>query len=681
MARKILVTSALPYANGSIHLGHLVEYIQTDIWVRFQKMQGHTVHYVCADDTHGTPIMLRAEKEGITPEALIDNVHKEHSADFKEFLVEFDNYYSTNAPENKELSQTIYRKLKANGKIATKTIEQFYDPVKNMFLPDRFIKGECPKCHAKDQYGDNCEVCGATYNPTELINAYSAVSGAAPVRKETEHYFFKLSECEAFLKDWTRSGTLQGEAANKMGEWFENGLNDWDISRDAPYFGFEIPDAPGKYFYVWLDAPIGYMASFKKLCADKGLDFDEYWNKDSSTELYHFIGKDILYFHALFWPATLEFSGYRTPTQIFAHGFLTVNGEKMSKSRGTFITARSYLEHIKNPEYLRYYYAAKLNSTMEDIDLSLDDFVARVNSDLVGKYINIASRTAGFINKRFAGKLSPCGDNAVIAELKAAAQTIADAYTAREYGRALREIMRLSDIANGFVAERAPWVMAKQEGQDLALQQVCSDALEMFRLLTLYLKPVLPQLASEIEQFLNVQPLSWASVDTSLNSEHAINEYNHLITRIDPKLIEAMTEANKENLTATAQTTAPAVAKVAPVSNALPEAEYISIDDFTKVDLRIATIVNAEHVEGAEKLLKLSLDIGEDKPRQVFAGIKSAYDPATLIGRNTVMVANLAPRKMKFGMSEGMVLAASDENGGPFILSPDVGAQPGMRVK
>ena len=681
MARKILVTSALPYANGSIHLGHLVEYIQTDIWVRFQKMQGHTVHYVCADDTHGTPIMLRAEKEGITPEALIANVHKEHSADFKEFLVEFDNYYSTNAPENKELSQTIYRKLKANGKIATKTIEQFFDPVKNMFLPDRFIKGECPKCHAKDQYGDNCEVCGATYNPTELINAYSAVSGAAPVRKETEHYFFKLSECEAFLKDWTRSGTLQGEAANKMGEWFENGLNDWDISRDAPYFGFEIPDAPGKYFYVWLDAPIGYMASFKKLCELKGLDFDEYWNKDSSTELYHFIGKDILYFHALFWPATLEFSGYRKPTQIFAHGFLTVNGEKMSKSRGTFITARSYLEHIKNPEYLRYYYAAKLNSTMEDIDLNLEDFVARVNSDLVGKYINIASRTAGFINKRFAGKLNPSPNNSVIAELKLAAQTIADAYAARDYGRALREIMRLSDLANGFVAERAPWVMAKQEGQDAALQQVCSDALEMFRLLTLYLKPVLPKLAAEIEQFLNIEPLNWASVNASLSTEHAINEYTHLITRVDPKLIEAMTEANKENLTATAQVAAPAAAKVAPVLNALPEAEYISIDDFTKVDLRIATIVNAEHVEGAEKLLKLTLDIGEDKPRQVFAGIKSAYDPATLIGRNTVMVANLAPRKMKFGMSEGMVLAASDERGGPFILTPDVGAMAGMRVK
>ena len=688
--RKILVTSALPYANGSIHLGHLVEYIQTDIWVRFQKMQGHTAHYVCADDTHGTPIMLRAEKEGITPETLIGNVHKEHSADFAEFLVGFDNYYSTNAPENKELSQGIYKKLKAAGKIATKTIEQFYDPVKNMFLPDRFIKGECPKCHAKDQYGDSCEVCGATYNPTELINAYSAVSGAAPVRKETEHYFFKLSECEQFLKEWTRSGTLQGEAANKMGEWFENGLNDWDISRDAPYFGFEIPDAPGKYFYVWLDAPIGYMASFKKLCGDKGLDFDEYWKQDSSTELYHFIGKDILYFHALFWPATLEFSGHRKPTQIFAHGFLTVNGEKMSKSRGTFITARSYLDHIKNPEYLRYYYAAKLNSTMEDIDLNLEDFVARVNSDLVGKYINIASRTAGFINKRFDGKLNPTANNNVIAEIKAAAQTIADSYAEREYGKALREIMRLADLANGFVAEKAPWVIAKQEGQDALLQQVCSDALEMFRLLTLYLKPVLPKLAGEIEQFLNIAPLTWAAVDAALTAEHGINSYEHLITRVDPKQIEAMTEANKENLQAT-----PAPAAVSAQhseqrhaqhqqneANAeAEEAAYISIDDFTKVDLRIARIANAEHVEGAEKLLKLTLDIGEEKPRQVFAGIKSAYDPATLVGRLTVMVANLAPRKMKFGMSEGMVLAASDERGGPFILSPDSGAQPGMRVK
>jgi len=683
--RKILVTSALPYANGSIHLGHLVEYIQTDIWVRFHKMQGHDVHYVCADDTHGTPIMLRAEKEGITPETLIANVHKEHSADFSEFLVQFDNYYSTNAPENKELSQSIYKKLKAAGKISTKTIEQFYDPVKNMFLPDRFIKGECPKCHAKDQYGDSCEVCGATYNPTELINAYSAVSGAAPVRKETEHYFFKLSECEQFLKDWTRSGTLQGEAANKMGEWFENGLNDWDISRDAPYFGFEIPDAPGKYFYVWLDAPIGYMASFKKLCADKGLNFDEYWAKDSQTELYHFIGKDILYFHALFWPATLEFSEHRKPTQIFAHGFLTVNGEKMSKSRGTFITARSYLDHIKNPEYLRYYYAAKLNSTMEDIDLNLEDFVARVNSDLVGKYINIASRTAGFINKRFDGQLNPSANNAVVAEIKASATAIAESYAEREYGKALREIMRLADVANGFVAEKAPWVMAKQEGQDAALQETCSDALEMFRLLTLYLKPVLPKLAGEIELFLNVAPLSWGAVASSLSPQHRINAYEHLITRVEGKQIEAMTEANKENLQAT-PTPAPHSqqrhAEHQQAANAeATEAEYISIDDFTKVDLRIAKIVNAEHVEGAEKLLKLSLDIGEDKPRQVFAGIKSAYDPASLVGRLTVMVANLAPRKMKFGMSEGMVLAASDERGGPYILSPDSGAQAGMRVK
>jgi methionyl-tRNA synthetase len=688
--RKILVTSALPYANGSIHLGHLVEYIQTDIWVRFQKMQGHTVHYVCADDTHGTPIMLRAEKEGITPETLIGNVHKEHSADFSEFLVAFDNYYSTNAPENKELSQGIYKKLKAAGKISTKTIEQFYDPVKNMFLPDRFIKGECPKCHAKDQYGDSCEVCGATYNPTELINAYSAVSGAAPVRKETEHYFFKLSECEDFLKNWTRSGTLQGEAANKMGEWFENGLNDWDISRDAPYFGFEIPDAPGKYFYVWLDAPIGYMASFKKLCSDKGFDFDEYWKQDSTTELYHFIGKDILYFHALFWPATLEYSGYRKPTQIFAHGFLTVNGEKMSKSRGTFITARSYLDHIKNPEYLRYYYAAKLNSTMEDIDLNLEDFVARVNSDLVGKYINIASRTAGFINKRFEGKLNPSANNAVVAEIKAAAQLLTDSYAEREYGKALREIMRLADLANGFVAEKAPWVLAKQEGQDALLQEVCSDALEMFRLLTLYLKPVLPKLATEIEQFLNIAPLTWAVVDASLPVQHGINSYEHLITRVDIKQIEAMTEANKENLQATptpAAVSAPhseqrhAQHQQNEANAEAEEAAYISIDDFTKVDLRIARIANAEHVEGAEKLLKLTLDIGEEKPRQVFAGIKSAYDPATLVGRLTVMVANLAPRKMKFGMSEGMVLAASDERGGPFILSPDSGAQPGMRVK
>ena len=681
MSRKILVTSALPYANGSIHLGHLVEYIQTDIWVRFQKMQGNTVHYVCADDTHGTPIMLRAEKEGITPEALIAKVHTEHYADFSEFLVEFDNYYSTNSPENKELASAIYKALKANGKISTKTIEQFYDPVKNMFLPDRFIKGECPKCHAKDQYGDSCEVCGATYNPTELINPFSAVSGAAPVRKETEHYFFKLSECSDFLRSWTRSGTLQQEAANKMNEWIgeagENKLSDWDISRDAPYFGFEIPDAPGKYFYVWLDAPIGYMASFKNLCAKNGLDFDEYWKADSKAELYHFIGKDILYFHALFWPATLEYSGYRKPTQVFSHGFLTVNGEKMSKSRGTFITARSYLDHIKNPEYLRYYYAAKLNGSMEDIDLNLEDFVARVNSDLVGKYINIASRTAGFINKRFAGKLVSACKHDVVETIKASAPEIAKAYEARDYSRALREIMRLADLANADVADAAPWVVAKQEGMvaEAKLHADCSSALEMFRLLTLYLKPALPDLAGNIERFLNISPLTWSSVNDSFADGHAINEYNHLITRIDPKHIEAMTEANKETLQHSPETVSKTQADLANAS------DYISIDDFTKVDLRIAKIVNAEHVEGAEKLLRLSLDIGESNPRQVFAGIKSAYDPATLVGRLTLMVANLAPRKMKFGMSEGMVLAASDEHGGPFILSPDAGAQPGMRVK
>ena len=679
MSRKILVTSALPYANGSIHLGHLVEYIQTDIWVRFQKMQGHTVHYVCADDTHGTPIMLRAEKEGITPEALIAKVHKEHYADFSEFLVNFDNYYSTNSDENKTLASNIYKALKANGKIATKTIEQFYDPIKNMFLPDRFIKGECPKCRAKDQYGDSCEVCGATYNPTELINPFSAVSGATPVRKETEHYFFKLSECSDFLRSWTRSGTLQQEAANKMNEWIgeagENKLSDWDISRDAPYFGFEIPDAPGKYFYVWLDAPIGYMASFKNLCAKNGLDFDEYWKADSNTELYHFIGKDILYFHALFWPATLEYSGYRKPTQVFAHGFLTVNAEKMSKSRGTFITARSYLDHIKNPEYLRYYYAAKLNGSMEDIDLNLEDFVARVNSDLVGKYINIASRTAGFINKRFDGKLVAADQHPVVQQIKAAASEIQKAYDARDFSRALREIMRLADLANADVAEAAPWVVAKQEGEaaNAKLHADCSSALEMFRLLTLYLKPVLPELALQVEAFLNVTSLTWNSLNDSFKDGHAIKEYSHLITRIDGKHIEAMVEANKESLQQAAATPVEA--------ETTEDAHYISIDDFTKVDLRIAKIVNAEHVEGAEKLLKLSLDIGEANPRQVFAGIKSAYDPATLVGRLTVMVANLAPRKMKFGMSEGMVLAASDESGGPFILSPDAGAQPGMRVK
>jgi methionyl-tRNA synthetase len=695
LPRKILVTSALPYANGSIHLGHLVEYIQTDIWVRFQKMQGNSCHYVCADDTHGTPIMLRAEKEGITPEQLIARVWQEHYDDFKAFHVNFDHYGSTNSAATREFANGIYNKLKANGLIERRSIEQYYDPVKEMFLPDRFIKGECPKCGAKDQYGDNCDVCGAAYTPAEVKNPYSAVSGAKPVMRASEHYFFKLSNpsCQKFLQEWTTSGTLQSEAANKMQEWLgseeENKLSDWDISRDAPYFGFEIPDAPGKYFYVWLDAPVGYMGSFKQLCNDSGLNFDDYWKPGSDTELYHFIGKDILYFHALFWPAMLQHAGYRTPTKLFAHGFLTVNGEKMSKSRGTFITASSYVEHIKNTEYLRYYYAAKLNGTMEDLDLSLDDFVAKVNSDLIGKYINIASRTAGFISKKFDGELaSQAGiKDAHASELMAsfvnASQLIEQCYEERDFGKAIREIMRLADLANEYVNDKAPWVLTKQEGKEAALQEACSVSLNLFRLLTLYLKPILPMLAKEVESFLNIEALTWASAGDLLFS-HRINTYQHLMTRIDPKLITALVEANQESLQVTPDAHSPArhaeaqQHAIAPIS---PIAETISIDDFSRIDLRVAMIVNAEHVEGAEKLLKLTLDIGEENPRTVFAGIKSAYDPEKLKGRMTVMVANLAPRKMKFGMSEGMVLAASGETPGLFILAPDDGAKPGMRIK
>ncbi len=706
-ARKILVTSALPYANGSIHLGHLVEYIQTDIWVRFQKMQGNSCHYVCADDTHGTPIMLRAEKEGITPEQLIARVWQEHYDDFKAFHVNFDHYGSTNSTETREFANGIYNKLKSNGLIDKRSIEQYYDPVKEMFLSDRFIKGECPKCGAKDQYGDNCEVCGAAYTTAEVINPYSAISGAKPVMRASEHFFFKLSapSCQKFLQEWTTSGTLQSEASNKMQEWLgtegENKLTDWDISRDAPYFGFEIPDAPGKYFYVWLDAPVGYMGSFKQLCNTTGINFDDYWKQGSDAELYHFIGKDILYFHALFWPAMLQHAGYRTPTKLFAHGFLTVNGEKMSKSRGTFITASSYVTHIKNTEYLRYYYAAKLNGSMEDLDLSLDDFVAKVNSDLIGKYINIASRTAGFISKKFDGKLAAKTDikDARAIELMATAvntgELIASCYEERDFGKAVREIMRLADLANEYVNDKAPWVLSKQEGQEAALQEACSVSLNLFRLLTLYLKPILPVLAKEVEAFLNIEALSWENAGDLLFA-HAINPYQHLMTRIDPKSITALVEANQENLQTTAEIHSPArhaeaqqhAASIQPPSPAVEEnakvsaiAPFISIDDFNKIDLRVARIINAEHVEGAEKLLKLTLDIGEEKPRTVFAGIKSAYDPEKLKGRMTVMVANLAPRKMKFGMSEGMVLAASGETPGLFILSPDEGAQPGMKVK
>ncbi|MEW6353855.1 MAG: methionine--tRNA ligase [Pseudomonadota bacterium] len=702
--RKILVTSALPYANGPIHLGHLVEYIQTDIWVRFQKMQGHDCTYVCADDAHGTPIMLRAEQEGITPEALIARMNREHLADFTAFGIEFDNYYSTHSPENEAFVRDIYLKLRNNGHITHRTIKQAYDPVKNLFLPDRFIKGECPRCGAQDQYGDSCEVCGATYSPTDLKNPVSVLSGAKPIEKESEHYFFKLGDFEPMLREWlnpdiTQTRHVQAEAANKLNEWFKAGLQDWDISRDAPYFGFEIPDAPGKYFYVWLDAPVGYMASFKNYCDvqgrtnaaggrmpgatdRKGVNFDDYWRKDSDTELYHFIGKDILYFHALFWPAMLEGAGYRKPTAIFAHGFLTVNGQKMSKSRGTFITARTYLDHL-NPEYLRYYYATKLNSTMEDIDLSLEDFVARVNSDLVGKYINIASRCAGFISKRFQGQLADLqAANApptmkmeygyFSARAKMAASDVAEGIEQRDFSKALREIMAFADTANQFVDKHKPWAIAKETNKDIELHYVCTLALNIFRWLTTLLKPILPKLARDVEAFLNIEALVWADLSTNLPAGHLINEYKHLMTRVDPKHIEAMLEASKETTTMKTATPPPAAGE---------SSAAITIDDFAKIDLRIARIVKAEDVEGAEKLLKLTLDIGEEKPRTVFAGIKSAYRPADLEGKLTVMVANLAPRKMKFGMSEGMVLAAGPGGKDLWILEPHAGAQPGMRVK
>jgi methionyl-tRNA synthetase len=701
MTRQILVTSALPYANGAIHLGHLVEYIQTDIWVRFQKMRGHECWYVCADDTHGTPIMLRAEKEGITPEALIERVHGEHTRDFAGFHVGFDNYYTTHSDETRACANEIYARLQAAGLIETRTIEQYYDPLKQMFLPDRFIKGECPKCGAPDQYGDNCEGCGSAYTANELKHPYSAVSGARPELRQSEHFFFRLSDprCQTFLRRWTRGeGRLQNEAANKMQEWLgsegENKLTDWDISRDSPYFGFEIPGAPGKYFYVWLDAPIGYMGAFRNLCAREGLDFDAYWRPDSTAELYHFIGKDILYFHALFWPAELAHAGYRTPTQVFAHGFLTVDGAKMSKSRGTFITAESYLAQGLDPEWLRYYYAAKLSSSMEDIDLNLDDFIARVNSDLVGKFVNIASRSAGFIVKHFAGQLCTCDESLpAIQAIRARRAAIADFYEARDFGKAIREIMALTDIANQYVDSVKPWELARQAGREHELQAACSNALNLFRLFAILLKPVLPALASRAEAFLNVAPFIWDDSATVLAAGHAINTYRHLLTRVDKKQVEALVAANRESLVATPQVAlqphaeqqekaaAVAVAQAAVGKSAAP---HLSLDDFMSVDLRIARIQEATQVEGADKLVRLLLDIGPLGSRQVFAGIKAAYEPATLVGRLTVMVANLAPRKMKFGMSEGMVLAASDPEGqtpGIFLLSPDAGAQPGMRVK
>jgi methionyl-tRNA synthetase len=670
--RKILVTSALPYANGPIHIGHLVEYIQTDIWVRFQKMRypasdGHRIYHVCADDAHGTPIMLRAQQENISPETLITRVKQEHERDFAEFAVSFDNYHSTHTAENKELATLIYERLAAGGHISKRTIKQAYDPVKEMFLPDRFIRGECPKCGAKDQYGDSCEICGATYSPTDLKNAVSAISGATPVEKESEHYFFKLGDFENMLRDWTKAGHLQNEVSNKLDEWFKAGLQEWDISRDKPYFGFQIPGTEDKYFYVWLDAPIGYLASFKNLCVRNGINFDDFVGEDSKAEMYHFIGKDIIYFHALFWPAMLYGSQLRTPTAIYAHGFLTVNGQKMSKSRGTFITARTYLENL-DPQYLRYYFAAKLGSGVDDIDLNFDDFTFRVNSDLVGKVVNIASRCAGFITKRFEGNLSgSLHQPDLLDEFKHAGISIATAYEQREYSRAMREIMLLADKANQYIDEHKPWVIAREQGSDDQLQAVCTMGLNFFRHLMIYLKPVLPVMAQQAEQFLNIDPLLWKDSETPLLN-HTINEYKPLMTRVEKERIDRMIETSKEDLKSSTQTPAK------------EENGLITIDDFLKVDLRVARIVKAAHVEGADKLLQLTLDIGGET-RNVFAGIKSAYQPEQLEGRLTVMVANLAPRKMKFGISEGMVLAASGDGPGIYILSPDSGAEPGMRIK
>lgn len=677
--RKILVTSALPYANGSIHLGHMLEYIQTDIWVRFQKMRGHECMYICADDAHGSAIMLRAEKEGITPQQLIDAMHAEHEADFSDFLIKFDNFYTTHSPENKELSELIYGKLKANGHIASRNVTQYFDPDKGMFLADRFIKGTCPKCATPDQYGDNCEKCGATYHPTDLKDPYSAISGATPVLKDSEHFFFKLPDFEAMLKSWTRSGTLQDSVANKLAEWLDSGLQEWDISRDAPYFGFEIPGAPNKFFYVWLDAPIGYMASFKNLCArTPSLDFDSYWNPDSTAELYHFIGKDIVNFHALFWPAMLEGAGYRKPTAINVHGYLTVNGAKMSKSRGTFIKARTYLKHLQ-PEYLRYYYASKLTRGVEDLDLNLEDFIQKVNSDLVGKVVNIASRCAGFIHKGNQGVLSLGADQPELsANFTKAAESIAACYEARDFSKAMREIMALADQANAYIADKAPWALNKQEGKQDEVQAICSLGINLFRQLIILLKPVLPQLASDAEIFLNVAPLSWNDYSTTLVN-HQLNPFKPLLTRMEQKDIDALIQSSKEDLLETSTDIDLQVAGNGELEKE-PLAAEINFDAFAAVDLRIALIERADFVEGADKLLQLTLDLGGVK-RNVFSGIKSAYpDPKALEGRLTLYVANLAPRKMKFGVSEGMVLAAGPGGKEIYLLSPDAGAIPGQRV-
>lgn len=696
--RKILVTSALPYANGPIHLGHVLEAVQTDIWVRFQRLRGEDCVYVCADDAHGTAIMLRAEGEGITPEQLIDRVRAEHKADYDGFLIGFDNYHSTHSAENRQYSEAIYKALRDNSRISVRTIKQLFDPEKQLFLADRFVKGSCPKCRTPDQYGDNCEACGATYSPADLIDPRSTLSGATPVERESEHYFFRLPEFTDMLKTWTRSGTLQAQVANKLSEWLDAGLQEWDISRDAPYFGFEIPDAPGKYFYVWLDAPIGYMASFQNLCDRSDYRFDDYWKPGSDTELYHFIGKDIINFHALFWPAMLSDAGYRTPTAVYAHGFMTVNGKKMSKSRGTFINAGTYLAHL-DPEYLRYFLASRLGAGVDDLDLSFDEFSHKVNADLVGKVVNIASRCAGFIMRGFDGQLAEQPSNpALLAECQAAAAEIASAFEQREYSKAIRQIMALADKGNQYIAEQQPWVLAKQNPQDPLVQAVCTTGINVFRLLMVYLKPVLPAMAAKAEAFLNVTPLTWSDAENVLLS-HRINAFTPMMTRVDPASIEALLAASRAEVSGSVNSPEPgnspepinslergnSLERVkSPVAND-PIADEIEFNDFVKVDLRIALILEASYVEGADKLLQLTLDLGQGADgqpihRNVFSGIRSAYRPEDLQGRLTVLAANLKPRKMKFGLSEGMVLAAGPGGADIWLLSPDQGAEPGMRI-
>ena len=666
--RQILVTNALPYANAALHLGHVLEYTQTDVWVRFQKLRGHECYYVSADDAHGTAIMLKAEEKGISAEQHISEMRKFHEADFKDFYIGVDNYYTTHSEENRDFSELIYNRLSANGHITQRSIIQAFDPEKNLFLADRYIRGTCPKCKAEDQYGDNCESCGATYSPLDLINPVSAISGATPIGRESVHYFFKLPEFSKFLSEWINSGTVQKEVSNKLSEWLDSGLQEWDISRDAPYFGFEIPNAPGKYFYVWLDAPIGYMASFKNLCESKNLDFDCFWNKDSTAELYHFIGKDIVNFHALFWPAMLKSADFRTPTKVCVHGFVTVNGTKMSKSRGTFINARTYLDHL-NPEYLRYYYASKLTNTVEDIDLNLEDFIQKVNSDLVGKVVNIASRCSKFITNESGVLSSRIENEALWDQVTGVADSIANYYENREFGKAIREIMAQADSVNEYIAEQEPWKRNKDQDQKQQVQDICSLGINLFRIILIYLKPVVPAMAEAGEFFLN-DKLSWESIRKPLLS-HKINQFKPLMQRVDKDKVEAMVSASKE------ETNPEKKASSGPLS-VNPIANEISFDDFMKVDLRVAKIINAEIVEGADKLLKLTLDLGGEK-RQVFSGIKASYDPEKLIGQLTVTVANLAPRKMRFGISEGMVLAAADEEG-IYLLEPDSGAKPGQRI-